>query len=77
MDGFVAITSKFDFSEDNDFRLEVHQLASDLRNKLIEAIQDPSKKKEQLNEIEIEISILNEKIRAIDSCINNLESFLD
>lgn len=77
LDGFVAITSKFDFSEDNDFRLEVHQLASDLRNKLIEAIQDPSKKKEQLNEIEIEISILNEKIRAIDSCINNLESFLD
>lgn len=77
LDGFVAITSKFDFSEDNDFRLEVHQLASDLKNKLVEAIQDPSKKKEQLNEIEIEISILNEKIRAIDSCINNLESFLD
>lgn len=77
LDGFVAITSKFDFSEDNDFRLDVHQLASDLKNKLIEAIQDPSKKKAQLNEIEIEISILNEKIRAIDSCINNLESFLD
>lgn len=77
LDGFVAITSKFDFSEDNDFRMDVHQLASDLKNKLVEAIQDPSKKKEQLNDIEIEISILNEKIRAIDSCINNLDSFLD
>lgn len=77
LDGFVAITSKFDFSEVNDFKLDVHQLASDLKNKLIEAIQDPSKKKTQLNEIEIEISTLNEKIRAIDSCINNLESFLD
>ena len=77
LDGFVAITSKFDFSKDNYFRKDVQQLASDLKNKLVKAIQDPSKKKEQLNDIEIEILILNKKIRAIDSCINNLESFLD
>lgn len=78
LDGFVFIQSKFNFSEEaNDFRDDVHGLASDLRNKLVEAIQDPSKKKGQLNEIDIEISRLNEKIRAIDICINNLESYIN
>ena len=78
LDGFVFIQSKFNFSEEaNDFRDDVHGLASDLRNKLVEAIQDPSKKKCQLNEIDIEISRLNEKIRTIDMCINNLKSYIN
>ena len=78
LDRFVFIQSRFNFSEEvNGFRDGVHGLAYDLRNKLVEAIQDPSKKKGQLNEIDIEISRLNEKIRAIDTCINNLESYIN
>lgn len=77
LDGFVFIQSNFNFSNDNIFRQKVEELAINLENKLTEAIQYPSKKKQQLNEIEIEISRLNEKIRAIDICINNLESYIN
>lgn len=78
VDSFVPIQAKFDFSETaNKFKDSVHELACNLKNKIAEAIQDPSKKIEQLNEIEIEISNLDKKIIEIDDCINNLGTYIN
>lgn len=76
-DVFEGVQSEFDFSVKNDFKDSVFELACDLENNIIKAIQDPSEKEEQLKKIEIEILKLNKKIREIDSCINNLESFIN
>ncbi len=78
LDGFVFIQSKFDFSvEVNDFRNDVHGLACNLKTRLTEAIQDPSNKQKQLDEIEESIVKLNEKLNEIDNCINSIESYIN
>lgn len=73
---FVHIQSKFDFSETSDFKNIVFELAGNLQREISKAIQDPSKKQEQLNEIEIELSKNEEKIREIDICIQSLENYM-
>lgn len=75
--GFEAIIYQFDFSKTNKFKEDVFDLATDLQNRLTKAIQDPSKKIEELNKIETEISELNDKIRELETCISSLESYMN